>query len=392
MDKLVFEHFSRLQHELAHRTGELSAVCEILDLVAARFAGRRQEVDTGMMEIVLRHSGADIVILSRPPAAADDHEDHDREMFLVMLTAAGAPAIPLERARQLCREKTPGISPRPLDHYFFQLLPLDTAGETPAQVGIGHRQREFFSAAKQRFLKLLQKELSRVFLLFSQREKLLAAQKSKEQLKRFFSPEIIPEISRSAERLPDVKPAAATILFADLRGFSALAETRNHSQVAQLLNHFYREMNRIIFAWQGTLERFVGDGLLALFGAPHPRQDDPWRALQAAIEMQRQWQQQEVAAAPLAIGIHSGRVIAGLLGDDNLLTYTAIGDPVNTAHRITTVAGGNQILISETTVDLLAALPYREQMEALIIPYKSAQNFRGMQKTLNLYQVRQPPK
>ncbi|MBW1646043.1 MAG: hypothetical protein JRJ56_06930 [Deltaproteobacteria bacterium] len=387
MDQIISEHFHRLHREVADRTGELSAICELLELAAARFDASRQEAAAGIMEIVLRHTGADSVILSWQTAGNGTNEP---EPLCLSLTAAGAPEVGLAAAKTLLTTATPAAGePRRLGEHSFLLLPLTAAGERLGCLGIGHRQQDFFSPARLRFINLLHKELGSIFLLFDKQKKLLAAQKSREQLKQFFSPEIVPEIFAATTDLPGVKTAAATILFADLRGFSSLTETGEAGGIACLLNCFYREMSRIVFSWQGTLERFVGDGFLALFGAPTRRSDDPWRALQAAIQMQQQWQQQTIAAdgPPLAVGIHSGEVMAGFLGTGELLTYTAVGDPVNTCHRITTIAAGNQILVSAATVRQLEQSPHASRLAGLLAPCKQAQSFRGMRKALDLYQV-----
>ena len=132
-----------------------------------------------------------------------------------------------------------------------------------------------------------------------------------------------------------------TVLFADLRGFTSFAERRAPEEVVSLLNGYFTRMNEVVERHHGLIDKFLGDGLMALFGAPLATEDDAGNALQAAIEMVQALEalNVEVAARGLppldvGIGINTGTVVAGNMGSPNRLNYTVVGDGVNLAARI----------------------------------------------------------
>jgi adenylate cyclase len=147
-----------------------------------------------------------------------------------------------------------------------------------------------------------------------------------------------------------------TVLFADIRGFTALSERENPERVVSLLNKYFSAMSEIIFSHGGTLDKYIGDGLMAIFGAPTATPDDAVNALMAAVAMQRRIVSlnDELAAEGLprlsvGIGLHTGEATIGYIGSDRRSEYTAIGDTVNLAARLESNARGGQILISEAT-------------------------------------------
>jgi adenylate cyclase len=147
-----------------------------------------------------------------------------------------------------------------------------------------------------------------------------------------------------------------TVLFSDIRGFTTLSAGMPPDITMQILNEYFDEMSRIIFSHQGTLDKFLGDGLMAIFGAPFSYGDDADRAVHAAIDMIQRIRILNTSAREkgkppidIGIGINTGAAIAGNVGTLERMDYTVIGDMVNTAFRLTSAAGRNQILISKET-------------------------------------------
>ena len=147
-----------------------------------------------------------------------------------------------------------------------------------------------------------------------------------------------------------------TILFADIRGFTAFAERETPEKVVGLLNRYFSRMSEIIFAHGGTLDKYIGDGLMAIFGAPTALPEDAKNALKAAVTMQMQLLtlNKELEAdgfqrIQIGIGLHTGEAVIGYIGSDRRSEYTAIGDTVNLASRLESNAAGGQILVSEAT-------------------------------------------
>lgn len=146
---------------------------------------------------------------------------------------------------------------------------------------------------------------------------------------------------------------AIAILFADIRGFTAYAERTSPERVVALLNDYLAAMTEEIFAQGGTVDKFMADGIMALFGAPLDYDDATARALRAALAMQRRFAQirshwlGEEKNLGLGIGINAGDVVVGNVGSERKMDYTAIGDAVNLAKRLESIAERGQILLGE---------------------------------------------
>ena len=189
-------------------------------------------------------------------------------------------------------------------------------------------------------------------------EKVRREELMRSRLERFHSPEIVDLIisgeSEDEDAMLSPKEKEVTILFVDIVNFTPLSERLSPKEVSQVLNQFFREMNDIIFAYRGTLDKYMGDAIMAIFGAPIEREDDADRAIHAALDMRRALIEMNKTMEPdrifdIRIGINSGRVVAGNLGSPKRMDYTVIGDVVNTASRLEKIAQPNQILIGEAT-------------------------------------------
>jgi adenylate cyclase len=147
-----------------------------------------------------------------------------------------------------------------------------------------------------------------------------------------------------------------TILFADIRGFTRISEHAPPEKIVSLLNRYFSAMTDIIFAHGGTLDKYLGDGLMALFGAPTTTPEDASNALNAAVAMQRrilginqELRDEGLPEIGVGMGLHTGEVIVGYIGSERRSEYTAIGDTVNTSSRLESNAHGGEILISDAT-------------------------------------------
>jgi len=147
-----------------------------------------------------------------------------------------------------------------------------------------------------------------------------------------------------------------TVLFADIRGFTAFSERENPERVVGLLNRYFTAMSEIIFAHGGTLDKYIGDGLMAIFGAPSATSEDAENAVKTAIAMQkrlttlnRDLESEGFSSITIGIGLHTGEATIGYIGSEQRSEYTAIGDTVNVASRLEKNTIGGQILISEAT-------------------------------------------
>jgi len=179
-------------------------------------------------------------------------------------------------------------------------------------------------------------------------------------LNRYMSEEIVTAILADPEKrlkLGGEKKEVA-ILFADIRGFTSFAETTTAERVVEVLNECFQDITEAIFRNQGTFDKYIGDCILAFYGAPISDGHDLQRALQTAIEMQQRftalshrWTVPAMRNLGLGIGVHIGEVVVGNIGSQKLMDYTIIGDNVNIAQRLEQVALGGQIVISQAVYE-----------------------------------------
>jgi adenylate cyclase len=156
-----------------------------------------------------------------------------------------------------------------------------------------------------------------------------------------------------------------TVLFADIRGFTRMSEHTSPERVVHLLNRYFTTMSEIILKHGGTVDKYIGDGLMALFGAPQAAPDDAAGAVSAAVEMQEAMTQVNadlrgagLAEVSIGIGLHTGEATVGYIGSERRSEYTAIGDTVNVSARLETHARPGEILLSQETRNAAGELPY----------------------------------
>jgi adenylate cyclase len=137
-----------------------------------------------------------------------------------------------------------------------------------------------------------------------------------------------------------------TVLFADIRDFTKISEHLDAHEVVSLLNEFFTAMTDVILDSGGTLDKYIGDCVMALFGAPVPAGDDLQRAVEAAIKMQREAARLNTQIR-IGVGIHTGNAVVGNIGSSQRMQYTVIGDTVNVAARLVSIASPGQIIVSE---------------------------------------------
>ncbi|HID32782.1 MAG TPA: hypothetical protein EYP24_05340 [bacterium (Candidatus Stahlbacteria)] len=178
----------------------------------------------------------------------------------------------------------------------------------------------------------------------------------RDRLYRFFSPTVVDAILKGEHKLGGVQ-VEATILFADIRGFTPMVENLEPGYTVELLNEFLSVMTEEVFNEDGTLDKYVGDCIMAIFGAPIQHPDDPLRAVRASLgmkqrvrEVNEKWQRRGFKESlRIGIGINTGKVLAGNIGSEKRMDYTVISDAVNLASRLEGVAGPGQIIVSENT-------------------------------------------
>jgi class 3 adenylate cyclase len=209
-------------------------------------------------------------------------------------------------------------------------------------------------------------------------EKIAQQSLQRSALERFLAPEVVEMVVANPDiRLGGVNQEV-TVMFADIRDFTAMSEEMEPARVVEVLNEYFTRVTDVIFDNGGTLDKYMGDAVMAVFGAPISKGNDAANAVNSAIQIQRllielnrdatarKWPELRVG-----IGINTGSAIAGNIGSPRRLDYTVVGDAVNTAQRLMTNAAGGQILIAESTAKKLGKSFALEQLPELKVKGRS---------------------
>jgi adenylate cyclase len=182
------------------------------------------------------------------------------------------------------------------------------------------------------------------------------------------------------------KLCEATMLVADIRGFTAMSEKQKPETIVAMLNEYFEVMVDILFKHGGTLDKFVGDEIIGLFGAALPLKDSPMRAILCALEMQKALRDFNIGRVTdnhevikVGIGVNTGQVVTGFIGSSKSMQYTAIGDAMNTAARLQSIAKAGEIIVSEQTMRFLA-----DRVEAISLPPVEV---KGKRERIRVYNV-----
>jgi len=220
-------------------------------------------------------------------------------------------------------------------------------------------------------------------------QKIVAEEKKRERLGRFLSPQVTSRILATSESqssslgVPEVKEVS--VLFADIVGFTSMSEKMSPAAVALVLNDYLSRMTDVIFKYEGTLDKYIGDAIMAVFGAPLDMPDHAARAIHSGLEMQERLQEfnaerKEGPTIRIRIGINSGKVVAGEIGSINKKEYTVLGDTVNTASRLeSSVAKPGMVVVGENTYELVSG-----QFECRSL---GRATLKGKEKEVAVYEV-----
>ncbi len=237
-------------------------------------------------------------------------------------------------------------------------------------------------------LKAIGCQMSMVLEQANLNKKIREEEKLRSRLERYHSPQVVDMILKTAEGSKDdlleAKDVSVTILFTDIVGFTRLSERLNPLDVNMLLNQYFSRMTDVIFEYEGTLDKYVGDRIMAVFGAPLEKDDDAERAVRAALKMRKELAMMMKEASSekrfdVRLGINTGHVVAGNIGSPKRMDYTVIGDSVNIASRLESSAEPNQILIGEET--------FRHVKGKFKTKKVGSKTFRGKTKSIMVYEV-----
>ncbi len=205
---------------------------------------------------------------------------------------------------------------------------------------------------------------------------------------RYVSKPLVDELLKTQEIRLGGEKKVISILFSDIRGFTSMSENMTPEQVVGILNEYLTEMTDVIFLNSGTLDKFIGDAVMALFGTPFFVKDHAMRAVRTGwqmkhrlAELNKKWESEGKRTLKIGIGINSGEVVAGNMGSLKRMEYTVIGDAVNLASRLESLNKelGTEILISEATYRMIEGKVTVNKFENVKV--------KGKQESLTVYEV-----
>ncbi|HBD09913.1 MAG TPA: hypothetical protein DCZ69_16810 [Syntrophobacteraceae bacterium] len=215
--------------------------------------------------------------------------------------------------------------------------------------------------------------------------------RQKEVLRRSFEAYFPPSVVRKIMAHPEMivsggQKKELTILFSDIKNFTRYTASLSPDEIQKALNEYFEAMVEIVFRHQGTVDKYIGDGLMVFFGDPEPLADHAVQCVQAAIDMQRKakllhkrWQREGRLPIEIRIGINTGWVVVGNMGSPRQFSYTVLGAAVNLAQRLESQAPVGGILISERTLELIAGEVPTRAMETIQV--------KGLEAPVNVYEV-----
>ncbi len=197
---------------------------------------------------------------------------------------------------------------------------------------------------------------------------------------RYMTPEVAEQLLASGDTGLGGKRQKVSVLFSDIRSYTTLTESMSAEQVVSMLNEYFEEMVDAVFKYKGTLDKYIGDALMAVFGSPAPLADHPLCAMQAGVEMRKRLklfndkrEAKNKKAISIGMGIHSDEVVSGNIGSSKRMELTSIGDGVNLASRLegTSKQYGTDLVISDNTYQPYKELLWVRELDLITVKGKS---------------------
>lgn len=368
-------------HELAQRNKELETIYQF-DRIRDRHLPFDDMLDVVLQELCkVIQAEMGFVMLYNPKGErlemrAMTHEDLLRDTHYYHLINQLANEA-MERGELLCNQN--GASAR----CTVMCIPLILQDEIIGVFGALHRDpQRAFTSDDRRLLGAIVSQMDTAILEGMEKRNL------RRVLGRSLDPHILEALlAHPEEAILKGERETLTVLYADLRGSTALAESTNPETLVEFMNAYLGEMTEVVLSFEGTLDKFVGDEVMALFNAPLSQPDHALRAVRVGLAMQERYTQllarwraeRGLGAEGIGVGMATGEAIVGEIGCERRTDYTVIGRPANLGARICAVAKTGQVLVSEATYELIKA-----QVDATPIP---GMQFKGIGQPVTVYQI-----
>lgn len=270
-------------------------------------------------------------------------------------------------------------------------VPIISEGSCIGVINFRDSVTSSFGPNDLRFFELIADQLSITASLVRTYQDLLDLEKKRMNLGRYFSPGLAERLVAD-DRMTELggQRKMVSVLFADVTGFTTMVDANAVEDVVEVLNRFFETVVPVIFKHGGMLDKFLGDGVMAVFGIPDPDDTDPIRAINCAVDIQKgieklreQLEADNLFPITVGIGIATGVALAGNIGTKNQMNYTVIGEPVNLAQRLESICDRGEIIISNVTMEMI---PPGSDLNASFEPM-GAIRVKGIQRDVNPMKV-----
>jgi adenylate cyclase len=367
-------HLYRESHLIGELSEQLAAVLDIADVASTALAQAQRLIPGSHAAIVV--DGATVAAFP----------DHDAPLGADSPFAASV----LERGLgEIVNDFAADPRALPAERRFQSLIaaPLRAKQRTLGLITLADTAGTPYSAAHGKLLNTIAMQAAAAVENVLATQQLLHREVERQALKLYLPPQVAELIlaSGGSAQLDGVLQPIA-VMFADIRGFTTMSEQLEAREIVQMLNEFFTAMSGVIFHNNGTLDKFIGDCIMALFGAPLASANAAADAVNAALGMQREMESlnrsrraRGLAEFHIGIGLHCGPAVVGNIGSADRVQYTAIGDTVNVAARLVGKAAPGQVIVSE---DLRAQLPAFPGFQAL-----GEVELKGRASRMHIYEV-----
>ncbi|MCD6280902.1 MAG: GAF domain-containing protein [Deltaproteobacteria bacterium] len=365
-----------LEQSYEQKIEELSLIKEMGDALKASSISRWDELFYRQLDIIKQHTGlysVSIMLL----------DDTTQQLHVVgassMPGSSGVSPVSLKKGEGVAGKvletgKTLYLPDVTRDENFkdkgtkqvgsLACVPIISEGSCIGVMNFRDNIPRSFGPNELRFFELISDQISITASLVKTYQELIDLEKKRINLGRYFSRGLAEHLLAD-ERMTTLggERRMVTVLFTDIVGFTALVESHSVEDVVAVLNAFFESIVPIIFKHSGMLDKFLGDGVMAIFGIPDANDDDPINAIRCAIdihnkvdELKEELLSRGLFSVDVNTGISTGVVFAGNIGTEEQMNYTVIGEPVNLAQRLESIASPGEIIISPSTADLVEGL------------------------------------
>ncbi|HQG32677.1 MAG TPA: adenylate/guanylate cyclase domain-containing protein [Deltaproteobacteria bacterium] len=369
IESILKERIVSLEEGYEQKIAELSLLKELGDALKGASLAHWSELFMGQLDIIKKATG----IYSVSVMLIDDQTQN---LYVVSASIRGdspkRPPILLKRGEGIAGKvfetsrtlyipdvtKDPNFSNRGTNQKgSLACVPIISEGACIGVINFRDNVTSSFGPNDLRFFELIADQLSITASLVQTYQDLLALEKKRMNLGRYFSPGLAERLVAD-DRMTELggQRKMVSVLFADVTGFTTLVDINTVEDVVEVLNRFFETVVPIIFKHGGMLDKFLGDGVMAIFGIPDAEETDPMRAIACAVDIQKGMQhlrkdleRDGLFSITVGIGIATGIVFAGNIGTKDQMNYTVIGEPVNLAQRLESISAPGEIIISNVT-------------------------------------------